>query len=227
MKIQSIGLLGLLALVGSVSFAQVPATTTPPAAVAPAPVKYKLDPNKGFVYVQVFKDKSTLAEGLSHDHVIRAKAWTGSVTWDPANVGACQIEVSVPVSSLEVDAPDMRKKVGYDTVLDDDDRATVREHMMDAGQLNAGQYPTIAFKSTKCEGTGSAIKVSGNFTLHGVTKAVTVPMTISADGKAFTAKGNLKVKQSDFGIKPFEALLGQLKNSDEISFTIDAVGAAP
>lgn len=226
MKCSTLALIGLLAFAGGASYAQTPATTTPPAAApAATPVKYRLDPNKGFVYVQVFKDKSTLAADLSHDHVIRAKAWTGSVVWDPTNVGACQVEVSVPVSSLEVDAPEMRKKVGYDTVLDDDDRATVREHMLDAGQLNASAYPNITFKSTKCEGTGNAIKVTGNFTLHGTSKTVTVPMTLSADGSAFTAKGTFKLKGSDYGMKPFEALLGQLKNSDEMSFTIDVVGA--
>ena len=224
MKLHSLTLIGLLALVSGTSFAQTPAPA-PAAAPAAAPVKYKLDANKGFVYVQVFKDQSTLAASLSHDHVIRAKGWSGAVTWDPSNVGACQVEVNVPVGQLEVDAPEMRKKVGYDTVLDDSDRGTVREHMLAEDQLNSAKYPNISFKSTKCEGTGSAIKVTGNFTLHGVSKQVTVPMTLSGDGKAFTAKGSFKVKQSDFGYKPFEALLGQLKNSDEISFTIDVVGA--
>lgn len=226
MKLHSLTLIGLLALVGSVSFAQEAPPAAPAAAPAAAPVKYKLDANKGFVYVQVFKDQSTLAASLSHDHVIRSKGFSGAVTWDPTNVGACQVEVTVPVSQLEVDAPDMRKKVGYDTVLDDDDRNTVKEHMLAGDQLNAAKFPTISFKSTKCEGTGANIKVTGNFTLHGVSKPVTVPMTLSADGKTFTAKGSFKVKQSDFGYKPFEALLGQLKNSDEITFTVDVVGAA-
>ena len=223
MRSSTFALLALLALVGGVSYAQTPA----PAPVAPAagPVRYKLDPNKGFVYVQVFKDPTTLAAGLSHDHVIRAKAWTGAVTWDPANVGACQIEVNVPVSSLEVDAPEMRKKVGYDTQPDEGDRADIKEHMFAPDQLDAAKYPTISFKSTKCEGTGGSIKVMGNFTLRGVSKPVTVPMTLSADGAKFTAKGTLKLKGSDFGMKPFEALLGQLKNADELSFTIDVVGA--
>ena len=232
MKLHSLTLIGLLALVSGTSFAQTPAPA-PAAAPAAAPVKYKLDANKGFVYVQVFKDQSTLAASLSHDHVNDTIYGLAGGVWGEADhakavarrIRACQVEVNVPVGQLEVDAPEMRKKVGYDTVLDDSDRGTVREHMLAEDQLNSAKYPNISFKSTKCEGTGSAIKVTGNFTLHGVTKQVTVPMTLSGDGKAFTAKGSFKVKQSDFGYKPFEALLGQLKNSDEISFTIDVVGA--
>lgn len=215
--------LSLALSAGALAQTPPPATEAPPPP-APVAVTYKLDPAAGNIYVQVFKDAETLAASLSHDHVVKAKGWTGSVTWDSTSPATCKVELSLPVAQLENDAPDLRKKVGYDSVLDDGDRAEVKKHMLDTDQLNAAKFPTISFKATKCEGTGSSIKVSGDFTLHGVSKPVTVPMTITADGNTLTAKGSFKAKQSDYGITPFSALLGQLKNKDEMTFTIDVKG---
>jgi len=199
-------------------------TTTTMTAPTPAPISYKLDNSAGAIYVQVYKDPTTLAASLSHDHIIVSKGWSGSVTWDPTNPGACKVDITVPVNQLDNDNVDWRKKVGYDTVLDDGDRAEVKEHMLEEDQLNAAKYPTISFKATKCEGSGTAIKVTGDFTLRGVTKSISVPMTISATDTAITAKGSFKVNQSSFGFQPYSALLGQLKNKDEMSFTIDVKG---
>ena len=219
-----LSLLGLLALVSSVSLAQTPPRPAPVA--PPPPVAYKLDASKGLLYVQVSKDPDTLASSLSHDHGVRATGWTGTATWDPTNAAACKVDISVPVASLETDADDLRKKVGYDTVLDESQRAEVKEHFLAADQLNAAANPNITFKSTKCEGSGSAVKVTGNLTIRGVAKSVTVPMNITADGKAFSAKGSFTVNHTDFGFQPFSALLGQLKNKNEMRFTIDVKGAA-
>ena len=158
---RSLAVGALLGLLG-VAFAQ-----TPPLAPAAGPVTYKLDATKGFLYVQVFKDPTTMAAGLSHDHVVRSRSRTGTATWDPANPAACAVDITVPVKQLEVDAPEMRKKVGYDTTLDDSQRAEVGEHIFSDTQLDAAKFPNISFKATKCEGTGSNAKVTGNFTLHG------------------------------------------------------------
>lgn len=221
MRIRPLVFAALLAF-GASALAQTPPAAAP--APAPAPVSYKIDASKGFLYVQVYKDPETLASGLSHDHVVRAMGYTGSVTWDPTNLGACQVDFTVPVKSLQVDADDMRKKVGYDTVLDQDQRAEVAEHIFSDTQLDAAKFPNITFKATKCEASGSSTKVTGNLTMHGVTKSVSVPMSITADGAQLKAKGTFKVNQTDFGFQPFSALLGQLKNKNEISFTIDVVG---
>jgi len=221
MKFRSLLIVAFLGL-GGAALAQDPATTTAPA--APAPVIYKLDPSKGFLYIQVFKDPSTLAAGLSHDHIIRSTGFTGAVTWDATNPGTCKVDINVPVSQLQVDAPEMRKKVGYDTVLDDSQRSDVTKNMLSDEQLDGAKYPNITFKATKCEGTGDTFKVTGSLTLHGVSKSVTVPMKISA-GDTFTAKGSLHILATDYGFQPYSALLGQLKNQNDMTLTIDVVGA--
>ncbi len=225
------GMSAIVCLLTTVALAAAPPAAPPAPAAAPeaAPVvtiaDYALNPGQSQLYVQVYKDPDTLAAGLSHDHVVVATGWNGKVTWDTANVGACKISITVPVSGLVNDEEAMRKKVGYDTVLDDSDRATVKQHMLDSDQLNSGSFPSITFNSTGCTATANGATVKGNLSIHGVSKAVSLPMAITADGKAFSAKGNLAVNQSDFGFQPFSAFLGQLKNKDEMKFTIDVKGA--
>ncbi len=197
-----------------------PAPAAAPAAVSTS-ATYTIDPAKSSLYVQVFKDPSTLGAGLSHDHVVAATAWSGKVTWDTANVAACKISITVPTSGLVNDETSLRQKVGYTVMLDDGDRAEVKEHMLGSDQLGASSYPNITFASTSCSAPGT---VTGTMSLHGVGKTVSAPFTITADGANFTAKGTWKVKLSDFGVQPFSALFGQLKNLDEMKFTIDARG---
>ena len=196
--------------------------------VPPPPVAkdYKLDPAISSLYVQVFKDPGTLAAGLSHDHVVVATGWSGNVKWDNSNVTNCKVTISVPTSGLVNDETAMRQKVGYTTVLDDGQRAEVKDHMLSDTQLNAASFGTITFTSTACASSGDAVNVTGNFNLHGVSKTITIPMKISATDQDFSASGLFTAKQSDFGITPFTALGGALKNKDEIKFVVKAKGKA-
>jgi len=67
------------------------------------PQRYVLDPDKSKLYVQVFKDESTLVAALAHDHVVLATGWQGKVVVDTKNLAACVVEVTVPVSGLRAD----------------------------------------------------------------------------------------------------------------------------
>ena len=191
------------------------AAPEPVAAPPPAtPTRDELDASKSLLYVQVFRDTSTLAAGASHDHVVLATGWSGSVTWQSGDPSRCEIDVRVPVTGLRPDLSEMRKKVGYDVMLTDSQRQQVGEHMLAKGQLDASSFPEMRFQSTACASNADKVTVTGNLSLHGKTRTVTLPMTVSEDGTSFTASGSLSFKGSDFGIAPYEALLGALKNQD-------------
>ena len=197
-----------------------------PPAEKPGPVRYALDPNGSLIYIQVFRDTTTAASDLSHDHVMLATAWTGRVTWADGDPSSCKVEVSVPVSGLKVDVPDMRKKVGYDVMLTDNQRDQVKEHMLDKGQLNGSSFTDMRFESTSCAAAGDKVKVTGKLTLHGVTKTVSPTMSISVKDGVFAAAGVLKLSGSDYGIAPYSAMLGALKNLDEMKLTVNVRGKA-
>lgn len=209
----------------AVPTATTPGTATEPAKVATA-VDYALDPAKSALYVQVYKNADTVAAGLSHDHVVAATGWNGTVHWDPDDPSTCKMQITVPVSGLRPDDDGMRKRVGYDVMLENKQREKIKGHMLAAGQLDAKRFGEVRFASTRCEATDDKVKVSGKLTLHGVSKPVTSTMKISGNGTSLTAFGTFSAKATDFGFEPYSALLGALKNKNEMKFTVDVQGVS-
>lgn len=194
---------------------------------AAAPVTYAVDPAQGLVYVEVRKDESTVLAGLSHDHVIRAGALTGVVTWSAEDPAACSIELALPVASLEVDPPWLRDRVGLTQRLKDGDRETIRRHMLDEGQLFAAAHPTITFTSTRCTGQGEAVVVEGALRIRGQAAPVRATMTVQADGQQLRARGAFDASHAAFGMRPFQAAMGALKNQEGLRFEVELVATVP
>ncbi|MEP1902421.1 MAG: YceI family protein [Nitratireductor sp.] len=98
------------------------------------------------------------------------------------------------------------------------------EHLRGPDFFDVGKYPDITFKSTKVERTGDkTAKVTGNLTMLGVTKPVTLDVTLLAAGpypmdKSVTAAGfnaTATIKRSDFGMTAYVPMI-----SDEVDITI-------
>ena len=69
--------------------------------------------------------------------------------------------------------------------------------------FNARQFPTITFKSTAVKkGEGNNLEVTGDLTIHGVTKSVVVAVEVTGvTGQRAGIEGTLSIKRSDFGMK--------------------------
>ena len=104
------------------------------------------------------------------------------------------------------------------------------KHLRSADFFDAAQFPEIAFKSTKITSTGTKdlYNVTGNFTMHGVTKVLTIPVTFLGFGKdpwgneraGFEIETTLNRK--DFGINWNKALdQGGYLLADEVKVTIN------
>lgn len=186
-----------------------------------APVTYNL---KGSLYVQVYKDPDTIAQALAHDHVVQAAGWTGTATWDPEDPAACAMDITVPVDKMIVDEKSVRERLGYDTFPSEGERADIRDAMLDDDVLDGAKYKTITWKLTKCEFGANRVTVTGDMTIHGSTQSLTLPMTVKADAVNFSAKGNTKIKSSQFGMPPFSAGFGALKNQDTMTLVVDIHG---
>ena len=216
---RTLSLLSLLAIPALITGCAANAQEVP--APAAAPVTYKLS---GSLWAKVYKDASPLAAGLSHDHAIKATGWSGTATWDPANVAGCKVNITLPVSGLDPDEPSFRAAAGFTTTLDDGQRAEIKGHIVGSSQLNAASFPNITFASSACAANGTATNVTGTISIHGVGKSITVPMKVTADGTSFSAKGGFALNQTDFGVTPFSALLGQLKNQNRVDVILDVKG---
>lgn len=99
------------------------------------------------------------------------------------------------------------------------------EHLRKADFFEVEKYPTIKFKSTKIEKIDDQTgKVTGDLTLHGVTKPVTFDVTFNGGGvfgptKAYRVgfSARTAIKRSDFGMTTYLQFLG-----DDVSLIIEA-----
>ena len=151
-----------------------------------APVTYKIDPNHTSVVA------SWSHFGFSNPIANFGDA-EGSITYDPANVGASKVEVILPLSGL------------------DSHVAKFDEHLRSADFFDAEKFPTITFKSTKVEAAGDKkLRVTGNLTIKGITKPVVLDTTINKIGEQPMAKraaagfdATTTIKRSDFGVDKY------------------------
>ncbi|MFT3835819.1 MAG: YceI family protein [Myxococcaceae bacterium] len=198
--------------------------------LADAPAQeLKIDPKKSELLVKTFKEG--VAAAFAHNHVVVATSFSGTLMWDPVRLERCKLKVVVSVNDLLVDDPAYRKKVGGDwaSEVSDGDRKTVRANMLGDVQLDAKKYPEITLEADtfKCRGTGQC-ELDGKLTLHGVTKPIHFTAKIKGDEKAPTGEGSFKLKTSDYGIKPYSAGLGTIKNQDEVELVFRlSASAAP
>lgn len=212
------------AFLGLAACSPKPAADKPeaPAAVAPtkpAPITipagaYTLD-----------KPHSTIVFRVSHlgfsNYTAAFADFDAKLNLDPAKPELSTLEVTVDPRSLTLQAPP----------------AGFKEELTGPHWLDAGQYPAITFKSTKVDVTGpNTAKVTGDFTLHGVTKPLTLETTFNGgyaghpmDPHAragFSATGTFK--RSDFGMAYGVPAPGTTMGvSDEVAVTIETEFSGP
>lgn len=134
-------------------------------------------------------------------------AATGTMTIDPKALADTKLDVSVPVASVETT------------------NRILNGYLFSANFLDAGKYPTMHFVSTNVRRTGkTTAQVTGNLTLHGITKQIVLDVTfIGAGPNAFSKvptigfKAEGMVNRSEFGVGKDVPLV-----SDATTITISA-----
>jgi polyisoprenoid-binding protein YceI len=189
-----------------------------------AAARYEIDHARSEIVAKVFK--SGPASAFAHDHVVRATRWqaTLDLSSDPVALSA---DVRVDATGLAVDEPEVRARYDLADTLSDDDRAQVRASMLGADQLDVAAFPEMRFVVTRLERAEDGFRIVGELTVHGVTRHVARSLSITPDGDAFVARGQVRIRQSDFGIQPYSAFLGAVRtqNEVEIVFALVAVPA--
>lgn len=185
---------------------------------------FRIDSERTHLAVRLYREG--VASPLAHDHVIEATEVTGRVEYDAGRPEAGSIVVEVRAASLRADEPAARRRLGVERDLSDSQRADVHKAMRGPEQLDVARYPMIRFVSTRIvsEGDGK-LQVSGRLTLHGVTRDVTFPATVALESGTLRGRATLSFLQSSFGYRPYSALLGAIRNKDEVTLHVDLVAS--
>jgi polyisoprenoid-binding protein YceI len=150
-----------------------------------ATTEFKIDPNHSIV-------------GFSIRHFFsrvqgRFKDFSGTIQFDDKNPASSSVDVTIQASSITTEN-DRR----------DGDLRSPNFFSVDS-------FPTITFKSTKVTPAGeNAFKVDGDFTMHGVTKPVTLDVSFLGMGKVSMGgrmgrtiagfEGKTTLNRKDYGI---------------------------
>lgn len=102
------------------------------------------------------------------------------------------------------------------------------KHLNSPDFFDTAKFPEISFKSTKIAANGKdKYNVTGNFTMHGVTKEITLPVVFN--GTANDGRGGVRagfelattINRQDYGVKFNKALdNGSMMLSDDVAVTI-------
>jgi polyisoprenoid-binding protein YceI len=79
------------------------------------------------------------------------------------------------------------------------------DHLRSPDFFNVAQFPLITFKSTRIEPSGDGYNITGDLTMHGVTKAITIPVqqadpTPDRRGTRAGFTSEFTVQRADYGI---------------------------
>jgi polyisoprenoid-binding protein YceI len=136
---------------------------------------------------------------------------TGTVNLDDQDISKSTVTASIDVNSL-------------DTRVQHRDDDLKSDHFFDVAK-----YPSITFQSSKIVSSGEGTaKMTGNLTLHGVTKEVTFDVTgptkvIQAMGTRRGASATTKINRQDFGMVYMTNSLpgGDEMIGDTVTITLD------
>ena len=172
-----------------------------------APLTYKIDAN----HTDVIASWSHF--GFSNPIAHFGKV-DGFITYDPAKVGDSKVEVTIPLAGLNshVEAFD--------------------EHLRSDDFFDAANHPNITFKSTSVKSAGKdKLAVTGDLTIKGITKSVTLDVTINKLGMQPMAKreaagfeATTTIKRSDFGVGKYAP---NVSDEVKISITTEAIVPKP
>lgn len=185
-------------------------------------VAYEIDSDSSELVVRMFR--GGFAFFLGHNHVIRATEFSGQISFDPDDDSSAEVSVVVKTASLKADEPQVRARYELEKQVNDKDRKQIQKTMESVEQLDIKKFPVMVFKSTKIEKQDKdKYKIRGDLTIHGVTLQVSTEVKVEKEGIESHIRGVLKFKQSDFGIKPYSAAFGSIRNKDEVVLHIDLV----
>lgn len=132
---------------------------------------------------------------------------TGTMELDPAKPSATKVSVTIPMSGLS-------------TTVD-----ALTKHLNNADFFDSPKYPAATFTSTKVEASGQTARITGDLTLHGVTRPVTLDARLVGAGPGMGPtkpvnvgfEATARIKRSDWGMN-----FGIPMVSDQVDLRINA-----
>lgn len=162
--------------------------------------------------LQVKTGKSGLFGFAGHDHLIRARAFSGRIVYRPDSMSASRVDITVLTDSLEVLTPPDTEEIRKVTAA------------MRTQTLDVANYPEIRLVSRRVARNGQRLDMTAALTIKDQTRDVPLTIEIEIGPDTLRAVTQFAIKQTDFGIRPIRSgPAGTVRVADRVTFTITAV----
>jgi polyisoprenoid-binding protein YceI len=162
-------------------------------------------------------DPSHSAIAFSVRHMVVSKTrgrftkWSGELRFDADDPRASSVQVTIDPASI--DTADAQRDA----------------HLRSADFLDVEKFPTASFRSTKVEEVESGVyRVTGDLTVHGVTRSVVLDIVYEGTGKdpwggeRAGFSGSTTIDRKDFGLRWNQALeTGGVLVGDKVELVLE------
>jgi polyisoprenoid-binding protein YceI len=153
-----------------------------------------------------------------HNHLIAVREFTGEAQLTPNSITPASLNITAKAASM----------VETSDVFTEAQKQIINKELREI-VLHPDQYPDIILKSTNVTGKATAanhydLKITGDLTLHGVTRSITIPTQVTVAGSDLRARGEFSIDRSDFKVKATSAMHGLIRVKNRVKFTFDIVG---
>jgi polyisoprenoid-binding protein YceI len=146
-----------------------------------------------------FKAYSVLAKPLGTFH-----SFSGDIIAGAQPLGASSVRFVIDAASI--DTANARRD----------------KHLRSEDFLFVAKYPKITFRSTAITKDGTGYLVQGELELHGVTKSLTIPVTLEQRQDEIVVQGSVALNRRDFGVQ-YNSVLNPVQDRVDVLFTIVGV----
>lgn len=188
-----------------------PATGAPEAAGV-----FEVSERQSAVVIHV--GRSGIFSFAGHLHDVDAPVG-GSITADPDNLQASSVRLTFAAARFHV-LPEGEPP---------GDAPKVEEVMRGPRVLDTARFADVQFRSHSVTGREVGrtntyeVQVTGDVTIHGVSREVVVPMTVSFEGNTLRARGRGTIRHDQFGLTPVAVAAGTVRVRNEIDIDFDIV----
>lgn len=119
----------------------------------------------------------------------------GTIVHDPDDLAASSVEFTVQAASIDTD--DVKRD----------------EHLKSADFFDVATHPTLTFVSTSVSGAGNELEVTGDLTIRGTTKTITIPVEYAGSmatpmGMKAGYSSEFTIDRTEFGVSWNRAIEG-------------------
>ncbi|MFL2541931.1 MAG: YceI family protein [Candidatus Latescibacterota bacterium] len=137
--------------------------------------------------------------------------FSGQIEFDPEHPEKTQVEATIVVSSI------------------DTDNEKRDAHLRSSDFFDVESFPSMTFKSTGAAVKDGVIQVAGDFSMHGVTRSIVLPVTVLGTGtNPWSKKAQIGMAakavlgRSEYGVNTWTDAAGILGDDVEINLMVQA-----